>query len=135
VQVFCYGTLMLPDVWVKVVGRQAESVDAFVMNYACRRLRGVKYPGLRPQVGARTAGTLYRGVDERDLERLDRYEGEAYQRRLLPVWLASRKREMAWCYTLRKPHLRRLTQETWSAEHFARHHLKAYLEVCQSRRR
>lgn len=126
---------MLPDVWAKIVGRQAESVDAFIVHFACRRLRGAKYPGLRPQAGACTPGTLYRGVDDRDFERLDRYEGAVYQRRLLPVWLASRKREMAWCYTLRKPYLRRLTQESWSPEHFARTHLKAYLEVCETRRR
>ena len=126
---------MLPDVWLKVVGRQAESVDAFITKFACRRLQGVEYPGLRPQAGERTVGTLYRGVEARDLQRLDRYEGEAYRRCLLPVWLSSSKREMAWCYTLRKPYLRRLTQELWSPEHFARTQLGAYLRVCRSRRR
>jgi hypothetical protein len=117
-------------VWLRVVGRPAEGVDALLEHFAVRRLRGACYPGLLPKPGARTRGILYRGLSEQDIGRLERYEGRWYERRLLPVCLASGDREMAWCFVTRKPCRRRLSPEAWSAEHFVRTHLKTYLKTC-----
>jgi gamma-glutamylcyclotransferase (GGCT)/AIG2-like uncharacterized protein YtfP len=129
VQLFCYGTLMIPAVWLRVVGRPREATEAFLEDFVCRQVRGEWFPGLLPKSGARTKGVLYRGLTERELARLDRYEGAAYERRRLPVYLASGKKELAWCFVTRKPYRRRLSREPWSPRHLVGVHLASCLKI------
>ncbi|MGD2076657.1 MAG: gamma-glutamylcyclotransferase [Gammaproteobacteria bacterium] len=127
VRLFCYGTLMVPAVWLKVVGRPRDGADAWLEDYACRQVRGECFPGLLPKAGARTPGIVYRGLSQRDLECLDRFEGGAYERRLVPVQLASGDSALAWCFVTRKPYRRRLSKESWSRRDFVSAHLNRYL--------
>lgn len=116
--VFCYGSLVLPEVMERVTGRRFERRASRLDGYRRTRLRARSYPGLVPQPGATTDGCLYLDVDAQSLARLDAFEGELYERRGVVVL----ERE-AWVYVL-APGFRRLaTGEPWRLEDFREHDL------------
>jgi gamma-glutamylcyclotransferase (GGCT)/AIG2-like uncharacterized protein YtfP len=126
-QVFCYGTLMVPPVWKQVVGRHSPRVDAVLKNYASRCVQGACYPGLVPKPGARTRGVVYLGVTQKDLWRLDRYEGQQYKRVRVPVCINTDDTISAWCYVMQARYLGRLSGQSWSPQVFAKEHMQAWL--------
>ncbi len=126
-RLFCYGTLMVPAVWLKVIGREAEGADAVLRGFVCRRVRDRCYPGLLPKPDGQTQGVLYTGLSPRDFRLLDHYEGPEYRRLLLPVILQSGKQERAWCFVTRADCRSRLRRDGWSLQDFVRTHLGAYL--------
>ena len=128
-RLFCYGTLMVPAVWLKVIGREVEAADAVLHGFVRRRVRGRCYPGLSPKPGGQAQGLLYSGLSARDFGRLDRYEGSEYRRLLLPVSLQSGKRERAWCFVTRKACRGALCRDGWSLQEFVGTHLGAYLRA------
>ena len=68
----------------------------------------------------RVAGVLYVGLDDRAWRRLDRFEGDLYERRL--VRIATRD---AFTYVLAGTWRHRLAAEPWDPAAFARDHLDA----------
>jgi gamma-glutamylcyclotransferase (GGCT)/AIG2-like uncharacterized protein YtfP len=124
---FCYGTLELPEVMRSVAGREFPALEARLPGYFRGMLQGAPYPGVVPRSGHVTPGTLYQGLDPRALARVDRYEGPEYRREALTVELADGSRRRAWVYVL-KPSLRhRLTDAPWDQERFARGRLRSFL--------
>ena len=108
-RLFCYGTLVYPQVMTRVTGRWWVPVPARLPGYAAYRLRGVPYPGLVAEAGAQTEGVLYEGLTRHHLRLLDRYEGAWYRRRL--VRLADGGR--AWAYVLAPSARHRLETRRW----------------------
>lgn len=119
---FCYGTLMVPAVWKRVVGKSVEPVATSLEGYASSCVRDEHYPGLRPRVGARTEGLVYAGLRRQDLRRLDKYEGREYRRVLVSVLVPGGKKVSAWCYVTRSRYRRRLCNQKWSLQEFVQRH-------------
>ena len=69
------------------------------------------------------AGVLYVGLDERAWSRLDRFEGELYERRRGE----DRGRATPFTYVLGGAWRHRLGAEPWDPDAFARDHLDAFL--------
>ncbi|MEW6269813.1 MAG: gamma-glutamylcyclotransferase family protein [Thermodesulfobacteriota bacterium] len=130
--IFTYGTLTFPDVMQAVTGRTFASLPATLAGYACRAVRGAVYPGAVQHAGATTDGVLWQGVDETSLARLDRFEGELYERREVTVVARDGARHAAQVYVVRAAHASRLAPEPWDRERFAREHLAAYLSRCRA---
>ena len=121
--VFCYGTLMFPELMAAVCGRRlAPRRGAVLAGYARYRLREEAFPGIAAAPGAEVRGVLYCGVGARTLQRLDRYEDDYYDRRLLRVRAAAGPLK-AWIFVVRERHLDRLTDAPWDAEEFRRRRL------------
>jgi gamma-glutamylcyclotransferase (GGCT)/AIG2-like uncharacterized protein YtfP len=133
-RVFAYGTLAFPDVMEAVTGVAFASEPATLDGFARRRVFGAVYPGVRAEAGATLDGVLYRGVDERSLARLDRFEGALYERRLLAVRVARGDRWDAWVYVVPDALAHRLANEAWDPERFRREHLAPYLARCRAGR-
>lgn len=77
---FAYGTLMWPEVLEAVIGRRPEGVKAVLGGYLRLRISGACYPAIVPSEGGRVEGVVYRSLNAAEYERLDRFEGEEYER-------------------------------------------------------
>jgi hypothetical protein len=69
-----------------------------------------------------------------ELERLDDYEGELYERRSLGVWVGAQTLQ-AFTYLLRREYRALLSAEPWQLADFEREHLASYLSRISLTRR
>jgi gamma-glutamylcyclotransferase (GGCT)/AIG2-like uncharacterized protein YtfP len=125
-RLFTYGTLQVSEIFEHIVGRSLSSCPALLDGYARYRVDQRVYPAIVRQAGATVSGLLYSGVDTRELEHLDVYEGELYQRTWLEVRAGSGMTG-AWTYVLGDAHLDQLAPDPWDLETFERDHLASYL--------
>jgi gamma-glutamylcyclotransferase (GGCT)/AIG2-like uncharacterized protein YtfP len=125
--VFTYGSLQFPSVIGAVVGRVPARVPAVLEGFARFRVRGASYPGIVARAGARTAGTLWRGLDLDALAALDRFEGALYERRRLPVRTRAGATVVAHVYVVRDARRDVLGPEPWDEARFEREHLARFL--------
>jgi gamma-glutamylcyclotransferase (GGCT)/AIG2-like uncharacterized protein YtfP len=125
-RLFAYGTLQVPDILQAVVGQRWQGEPAVLSGYACYRVSNKPYPAIVVDPAGAVAGVLYSGVSTRDLERLDSYEGELYERRELSVRAGGTLLGAA-AYVLGERHRSILSTEAWELAAFEREHLAAYL--------
>jgi gamma-glutamylcyclotransferase (GGCT)/AIG2-like uncharacterized protein YtfP len=85
--VFTYGSLMFPQVWGQVVAGNYRSTPATARDHARFSIGGETYPGMVAQTGGTVKGVLYLDVGPEDVAALDRFEGEAYERRNIELVL------------------------------------------------
>ena len=99
--VFTYGTLMFPEVWQAVVGRQFQTVEGTAKGFAIYRVMDAVFPGIvagdeRDMV----RGVVYLDVDHASLTRLDLFEDDFYERQALWVDFADGQRRAAEAYVV-----------------------------------
>ena len=123
---------MLPEVMEIVAGRRFAARPAELRGWRRRRLRGAVYPAVAPAAGETTTGVLFEGLDARALARLDRFEDEPYERRLLRVMLDSGVEREAFVYVLRPERHALLADEPWEEAAFRAQHLEHYLAGCRA---
>ncbi len=58
--IFAYGTLMIPSVMYAVTGRHFRSQKAILKDYARFTVKGESYPGIIPVMNAITEGKIYK---------------------------------------------------------------------------
>jgi gamma-glutamylcyclotransferase (GGCT)/AIG2-like uncharacterized protein YtfP len=121
--VFTYGSLMFDEVWTRVVKGRYRSIAATLADHARFAVADQDYPGMIPLGGGRVEGVLHLDVDEADLARLDRFEGDDYLR--LSVSLAcadgATRAGETYVYLLRD----RLLESSWDPGAFAMAHFIA----------
>jgi gamma-glutamylcyclotransferase (GGCT)/AIG2-like uncharacterized protein YtfP len=112
---FTYGSLMFPEVWKCVVGRRFETVSGTISDFAILLVRDETFPAIKPAKDGRVPGLVYLDVDDASLKRLDRFEGEFYERQELPVECRDTTLT-ADAYVISLAHRNVLTTENWTAE-------------------
>jgi len=132
--IFAYGTLMIPEVMVAVTARKFRFEKAILRGYARFTVEGECYPGIMPVASAMTEGIVYLDVDERSLERLDQFEGDLYQRSPVSVETDERKIRDAETYAIKPEYKGCLSSKKWNVTEFSQKHLKAFLETYQGLR-
>ena len=125
-RVFAYGTLMFDEVMEAVVGRRFEGVPARLRGYERYQVRGQSYPAIVRREEGVTEGTLFSGIDEETLARLDRFEGSSYQRE----WVTLDTGERAWAYVVAPGEEPLLSDQSWNPDEFLREHGEAFVESC-----
>lgn len=75
--VFTYGTLLETTFLGQLVEHPVASEPAQLNGYRIEILAAFQWPVLVAAQGESVAGRIYRGLDGRDLERIDAYEGVA----------------------------------------------------------
>lgn len=88
--IFTYGSLMFDEVWRPLAVRPSASMTAELAGFAREGVVNERYPGLRAQPGAVTAGRVYLDVDAETLSRLDAFEGSEYRRVAVSVAVKGR---------------------------------------------
>jgi gamma-glutamylcyclotransferase (GGCT)/AIG2-like uncharacterized protein YtfP len=129
--IFTYGTLMIPDVMYAVTTRKFRFVDAILRGYARFTVKGESYPGIIPVTDAITAGIIYYNVDEPSLDVLDIFEGDLYQR--TPILVETVEKEMlnAETYVIKPEYRDYLSSKGWDVNKFTKTYLETFLESCQ----
>ena len=126
-RLFCYGTLMVPEIMRRVTGGHFEAIEASLDDYGCYIVQGQPFPGIVREAGAVTQGLLYAGVGDRFLRRLDRYEGELYERVRVCATDAAGRSLQAWAYVIAPVSRGLLSDRAWDLKVFEREHLGNYL--------
>lgn len=78
--IFTYGTLMSEEIWNNVVIAKYKFDKAKLSGFGKKKLKDREYPGLIRCEGSITDGVIYYDVAEEDVNRLDKFEGEEYER-------------------------------------------------------
>ncbi len=126
VDLFVYGTLMVPAVMVRVSGFERPGVAAKLYGFRCRTVRGEHYPAIVPDSDNWVSGLLYSGLSALELSRLDDFEGELYRRRSVRVDLYDRQCD-AQAYVLDRRFVSVLSDRHWSLTQFLRDGLERFL--------
>jgi gamma-glutamylcyclotransferase (GGCT)/AIG2-like uncharacterized protein YtfP len=117
--IFTYGTLMFPEVWRAVVGRRFAAIQGTAAGFAIYRVRDAVFPGIVAAGASHSVtGIVYLNVDERSLERLDRFEDDFYRRTTIEIDCADGERRAADAYVVPIEGRSILTHETWDADTF-----------------
>src|SRR4051794_4655313 len=97
--VFAYGSLIFPEVWQAVVGREFTTIRGTAKGYSVFRVRDAAFPGIVAALPECTVvGLVYLDVDERSLARLDRFEDALYERLSLAIECADGVQRQAETY-------------------------------------
>ncbi|HJV25632.1 MAG TPA: gamma-glutamylcyclotransferase family protein [Aromatoleum sp.] len=115
---FTYGSLMCEDIMSAVSGVRSRFAAASLEGFRRQPVSGQTYPGMVPTAGARVPGVLYLDLPASAWPRLDRFEGEEYERRQVVVRLADGRAEPAWTYVFRPEFATRLVEGEWDFERF-----------------
>jgi len=123
---FVYGTLMVPEVMRRVCGHGRPGEPALLHDHRRRQVRGEVYPAIVPRVGEAVGGILYRGMTPVQLAALDAFEGRMYRREVVTVVVGARVLAAA-SYVL-APGLRHLLSDAdWSLDEFVANGLHGFL--------
>ena len=87
-RLFAYGTLQLPERLQALIGRVPPGIPAQLAGFRCGLVARADFPGIVPCADSTTAGLLLAGLAADELEKLDAYEGELYQRVAVQVQTA-----------------------------------------------
>jgi gamma-glutamylcyclotransferase (GGCT)/AIG2-like uncharacterized protein YtfP len=117
--VFTYGSLMFPEVWSAVVGRDFKTVKGTLAGYLIYRVREAVFPGIVLGDAASVVnGLVYLDVDEASITRLDRFEDDFYDRLQVTVNCADGVRRSAGAYVVPAKNGHVMTSEPWTAKEF-----------------
>ena len=124
---FTYGSLMFPEVWSMVVRGDYQSQPARLYGYQRLRINSESYPGA---VAATTSdfidGQLYMKIAPEDMERLDLFEGDDYEKVQAPLSL-SEEGDVVMAQVYLYKHSERLDTQAWDVEWFAREGIKQFM--------
>lgn len=126
--VFVYGTLLFSPVREVVLGRATDAQPAELEGFARRCLRGVVYPGIVAAAGHSVVGAVVPGLGAADLDRLDTFEDDFYERRRVHV-VAGGIAGVAETYVVASSQAHRMEDRPWTPEDFEKTHLAAFLRA------
>jgi gamma-glutamylcyclotransferase (GGCT)/AIG2-like uncharacterized protein YtfP len=127
---FAYGTLMCDDIMRRVSGCSLSHKRAILRNYRRHAVRGEVYPALVASEGGLVEGVVYHDIPEAAWLRLDRFEGEMYEPRLVNVSLTDGRTETVHTYIIKPEFEWRLDSIEWDFETFLRSGKTRFANEC-----
>ena len=126
--VFTYGSLMIPSVMAAATGKHFQVMKACLKEYARFKVKGESYPGIVYKTGAATDGVVHCEVDDLSLKLLDDFEGDLYKRISVRVEVDQNGPLIAETYIFAREHLQLLSSELWDFEEFKKENLQGFLQ-------
>lgn len=114
-RLFAYGTLQLPERLQTLIGRVPPGISAQLERFRCGLVVRADFPGIVPCHDASVRGLLLAGLSAYELDSLDAYEGELYQRICVQVKTGEGSHS-AWVYQIVPWARNRVTHEPWTIE-------------------
>ena len=103
--VFAEGSLMFDRVWFNVVGGSYETVGGRLFGYLRKRVKSVAYPGLIPGTeDDRVDGRIYKNVSDADNRKLNKFEGDYYEKKCEACELEDGSRLTVCVYLFKESH-------------------------------
>lgn len=123
---FTYGSLMFSQVWTTVVRGEYKKQPARLQGHQRRRIKGETYPAaIAAGLDNFIDGQLYMNISSEDMQRLDTFEGDDYEKSDAPVTMADNNVVVAAVYLYR--HHERLEAQEWDVQWFEREGIKTFL--------
>jgi gamma-glutamylcyclotransferase (GGCT)/AIG2-like uncharacterized protein YtfP len=116
--IFTYGSLMVPSIFKSVTGQDFRSQPACLSDYGRFSLRHDSYPGIIEAQGYMTEGVIYFDIDEASIAELDEFEGEYYRRTPVCVKLDIKSFIDAEAYVIKQEYRHILSSREWDFEEF-----------------
>lgn len=134
--IFTYGSLMFPEVWERVVNRHYKHREAHTVGLLRRKISNSTYPvAFAGDPDDVLDGRLYLNVRPADLERLDRFEGDYYERKPILVTTGQDETKISADVFLLKPKYNLLAgPEDWSPRHFQKHELQRFIHTVYAKK-
>lgn len=124
--VFVYGSLMYDMVWSRLVNQHFQKVSAELTGYRRVRIKDEDYPGLIKGVGV-VRGTVWLGLDDETLARLDRFEADCYERVTEIVVDDDDNGIQADCYRIKESYRSVVEDVEWDQQEFERNGLQRFV--------
>ena len=121
--IFVYGTLLIPEIYQKVTGLYPNYITAQVAGYRRVSLVNRVYPGIIKADGEWVNGALIKNVSESELNSIIEYEGEEYQCITIDV-TAQEKTEKAYIFILPEKHHHLAENKDWNLSRFKENYKK-----------
>lgn len=115
---FAYGTLMCEDIMHEVAGCRLSRAPGTLNGFARRAVKGENYPAILADGEGRVDGVVYLNVTAPAWGRLDRFEGEMYERLRVQVMLTDGQTLAAETYVVREEFLGCLEPYEWDFDDF-----------------
>lgn len=115
---FAYGSLICEDIMAAVAGAQLQFSPAVLSGYRRFFVRSEHYPGIIASPGGKVDGRVYHNIAPLSWERLDRFEGEMYDRQKVVVHYQNSSEAVVDCYLFRREFIHRLTTIEWDFTRF-----------------
>lgn len=126
VNLFVYGALMYEEVWNRIVSGNFKKIAGSISGYRRLAVKDEDYPGLVKGAG-QVGGFIWLGVDRKNLNRLDEFEGEYYQRISVTATDNTQQQLDVDVYYFREQYRKLLVNREWSVDDFERQGLKKFL--------
>lgn len=130
---FAYGTLQLPEITERVMGRALQGEPATLTGYRVGLVARANFPGIVPDATASVPGMLICGITQQELVKLDQYEGELYRRVRVQVVLdqmssgAQPVATKCWAYLIACWAQDRVTAKPWTLDWYRQQGIKGRL--------
>jgi len=110
---FTYGSLMCEDIMTDVAGARLPGEAATLSGFRRYLVKEEEYPGIVAEPGGVVSGVVYHGIEAASWQRLDRFEGELYERKAVTVQYADGRTAVVDCYLFRPEFAHRLSSTEW----------------------
>lgn len=112
-RLFAYGTLQYPGLLQQLLGRIPPHRPARLQGYARYTVNGADYPGIVPEAGCCTEGIVLQGIQAGEWERLDQYEDDLYERKIVTLNLEGGGEMTAFAYIIPEANRQALSNQPW----------------------
>jgi gamma-glutamylcyclotransferase (GGCT)/AIG2-like uncharacterized protein YtfP len=124
---FVYGSLMFDEVWLQLLGRKHQTLNANLTGYRRVQIHGQVYPGLKNDMQCIVDGVLVFNLSPNEIEKLDRFEGCDYQRESVNVSGDDGCSYPGDVYLIRPRYQHILSNSDWDPQQFKDQYLKYFL--------
>jgi len=124
---FVYGTLLFKEIMLRVAGKTFSASDAMLNDYIRFRVRNAPYPGIVFRKGSSVQGTLFHHIDAISLQKIDRYEGDLYERFEAYVMDNTGAPHHSYAYRIKDEFAYLVTEEAWSRERFLQNEIQRFM--------
>jgi gamma-glutamylcyclotransferase (GGCT)/AIG2-like uncharacterized protein YtfP len=126
---FTYGTLMFKEVWSLVVRRDYQSQSGTLSGFIRKSVRGAEYPVIYPAPGVLPLqGVVYFDVTAADIDLLDAFEGDYYDRQHHKIVLPDQRIVEAEVYVLKDQYHDIATEKEWDPSYFRQQGMKKFVK-------
>ncbi len=96
-----------------VAGARLPGEPATLNGFRRYLVKEEKYPGIIAEPGGVVSGIVYHNIEATSWQRLDRFEGELYERKPVTVQYADGRTAVVDCYLFRPEFAHRLSSTEW----------------------
>ena len=110
---FAYGTLMVPELIRSIIDRDLKSGRGRLNDFERRSVRNEIYPAVKPSLSNDVFGVIYYDLSLTEMNILDQYEGNMYERQTVSVCTGRNSIERCQVYACKPVYYYLLEEKAW----------------------